>query len=337
MRDVALAAGVSVSTVANVLSRPRVVADGTRRRVEQAIADVGYVPGGAARPLRGAPSPIVGCIVLDLANPFYAELNRGVEDRLAEIGGLLLVCSTDLQPEREGQLLRLLEEQAVRGIIISPTAPDLGPLLALHRRGTPVVLVDSPPGGADLCAVAVDHGLGGRLAAEHLTALGHRRIAFVTGAEDPTAELRRRSGLRAGLQAAGLDPAEALLDARVPLQTRKPLDEAAATVAQLLAARPRPTAIACVNDAAAITVLEVLDRAGLRVPDDMSVLGYDDLPFSDRLAPALTTIAQPKRELGVTAAELLLAEAEPGHVHREVWFEPALVVRASTGPVRSGL
>ena len=332
MQEVALAAGVSVSTVANVLSRPGIVATDTRRRVEEAIQEVGYVPSGPARQLRGRPSPIVGSIILDLANPFYAELNRGIEDRLAETGCLLLACSTDLQVDKERELLRLLEEQAVRGIIISPTSLDIRPLLELSRRGTPVVLVDHPRNGLELCAVAVDHVLGGRLAAEHLAALGHRRIGFLTGAADPSSVVGRRQGLREGLAAAGLDPDQALLEIRVSLQSPKPMEATAAAVEHLLTATPRATGVVCVNDAAALAVLQVLDEAGLRAPDDLSVVGYDDLQFAARLSPSLTTVSQPKRELGVSAADLLLDEARPGHVHQELWFEPTLAVRASTGP-----
>ncbi|MGN9908814.1 LacI family DNA-binding transcriptional regulator [Phytohabitans sp. LJ34] len=139
MREVARAAGVSVSTVANVLSRPSIVAPETRRRVEEAIDGVGYVPHGPARQLRGLPSPIVGSITLDLANPFYAEVNRGAEDKLAEAGCLLLTCSTDLRAAKEKQLLDLLQTQAVRGIIISPLEPDPRELLRVVERGTPVV------------------------------------------------------------------------------------------------------------------------------------------------------------------------------------------------------
>jgi LacI family transcriptional regulator len=191
MREVARLAGVSVSTVANVLSRPEIVAPETRRRVEQAILGVGYVPHGPARQLRGLPSPIVGSIILDLANPFYAELNRGIEDRLAESGCLVLACSTDQQPTKEKQILALLQEQAVRGIIISPIDPNPAPLLEVSRRGTPVVLIDHSRDQLDLCAVTVDHVSGGRLATEHLLSLGHRRIAYLGSADDPRPAAQR--------------------------------------------------------------------------------------------------------------------------------------------------
>jgi LacI family transcriptional regulator len=330
MREVARAAGVSTSTVANVLSRPSIVAPETRRRVEQAVRSVGYVPHGPARQLRGAPSPIVGSIILDLANPFYAELNRGIEDRLAEAGCLLLACSTDLRPAKEQQILDLLQQQAVRGIIISPIDPDPAALVRMSHRGTPVVLIDHPRGSSDLCAVAVDHVLGGQLAAEHLLSLGHRRIAYLGGAVNSAAVLRRREGACRALTAAGLDPDRALLDIRMAIHPPPLVDAAAAAVEQILSARPRPTAVACLNDTAALGLLEGLHAAGVRVPEEMSVIGYDDLQFARRLAPPLTTVNLPKYQLGRTAAELLLDEARTGHTHREIMFQPSLVIRSST-------
>jgi LacI family transcriptional regulator len=334
MRDVARAAGVSVSTVANVLSRPAIVAASTRDRVEQAIRQVGYVPSGPARQLRGLPSPIVGSVHMDLANPFFAELNRGIEDRLAEAGCVVLACSTDLQPDKERRLLVLLQEQAVRGLLISPIGASAEVLTEVSRRGTPVVLVDHPRGELDLCAVSVDHVLGGRLAAEHLLAMGHRRIAFLGGEIEPGTVAQRREGVRQALTLAGLSPSSAFVDLRMPIHPPPLVEAAAAGVSRLLAARPLPTAVICLNDTAALGVLHGLEEAGVGVPDGMSVVGYDDLRFAGRLAPPLTTVSQPKYTLGRAAAELLLDEAREGHRHEEVRFLPELVIRASTAPPR---
>jgi LacI family transcriptional regulator len=330
MQDVALAAGVSASTVANVLSRPDIVAADTRRRVEDAMRAVGYVPSGVARRLRNRSSRVVGSIILDVSNPFYAELNRGIEDRLAETGGLLIACSTDVREDRERQLLQVLEQQAVRGIIVAPTSPRIEALLEVSRRGTPVVLVDHPRPSRDLCAVTVDHELGGRLVGEHLLSLGHTVIAFLTGVGQPDSVLRRRAGLRSALAAAGLDPDRSLLDLQVPVVYRDVMGTAVRSVEQTLRADPRPTALVCVNDTAAVAVMKAGSLVGLRIPAELSVVGYDDLQFTAWLTPALTTVRQPKRELGLTAADLLLDEARQGHRHRQVRLEPELVVRGST-------
>ena len=328
MRDVSRAADVSVSTVANVLNNPELVAVSTRRRVEDAIRHVGYVRSGPARQLRGLPSQIVGVVILDQANPFYAALNRGIEDRLAADGCMLLACSTDVRADREAEILNALEEQAVRGIIITPTERNPDHLAGISGRGTPVVLADCAHGALDLCAVTVDHVLGGQLIAEHLISLGHRRFAFLTGLLEISPLTDRRQGIHQALTAAGLDPATAILDIAIP--PARIFEAAAAAVDAILAAADPPTAIICFNDVAAVGVIAGLGRHGLRIPEDMSVVGYDDLQFAGRLNPTLTTIHQPMYQVGGAAAALLLDEGSPAHRHRELRFQPSLVVRDST-------
>jgi LacI family transcriptional regulator len=323
MRDVARAAGVSISTVANVLNNPAVVADATRRRVESAMADVGFVRSGPARQLRGLPSRLVGSVTLDQANPFYAELNRGIEDRLDEAGCLVLACSTDVRPDKELRVLRLLEEQSPRGIIVTPSGENLAELQAIARRGTPVVLLDAPRGGLDLCAVAVDHVAGGRLAGEHLLGLGHLRIAFVSATWDVPPVRDRLEGLRQAMAERG---AAAPIEVRMaPGDLFRGTEEA---VVALLAIEA--SAVVCLNDIAAVAVVRALERRGVRVPADVSVVGYDDVPFAAHVRPALTTVRRPIRELGRAAADLLLAELVPTHRHEELVFAPELVARATT-------
>ncbi|MFI5913028.1 LacI family DNA-binding transcriptional regulator [Dactylosporangium sp. NPDC051541] len=328
MRDVAAAAGVSVSTVANVLNNPGVVAEGTRRRVEGAMAEIGFVRSAAARQLRGLPSRLVGSVTLDQSNPFYAELNRGIEDHLDEAGCMLLACSTDQRGDKELRVLQLLEEHSPRGVIITPTGANPGRLAAVSGRGTPVVLLDARQDGADLCAAAVDHVLGGRLAGEHLLGLGHRHIAFLTAGDDIEPVRERRAGLAAALEDAGAPPPVGVRAAEAGFSAGTD-----AAVSKLVHFDPKPTAVVCVNDIAALAVIRALQARGLRVPGDMSVVGYDDLPFAAHVRPALTTIARPIRALGRVAAELLLAEGPAGHRHRELMFAPRLVVRATTGRI----
>jgi LacI family transcriptional regulator len=319
-----------MSTVSNVLNNPRVVSEPTRNRVENAMVTVGYVRNNAARQLRGAPSMTAGCVLLDGANPFFAEVARGMEDRLAEAGCMLVVCSTDVRAERETRYLHMLEELGVRGIMLSPVDSDLDAAVALVRRGTPVVLVDHPRGRMPLCAAAVDDVRGGELAAEHLVGLGHRRIALLRPEVDVRSVVDRAAGLRRGLVAARLDVSAALVEVAVPPPAS--VAEAETAVTRVLAATPRPTAVVCFNDMAAVGVMRGLRAAGVAVPERMSVVGYDDLVFVGQLSPPLTTIRQPTYELGRAAAELLLAEGRPGHRHRESRFTPELVARRSTAP-----
>jgi LacI family transcriptional regulator len=173
---------VSVGTVSNVLNRPELVSTATRTRVLDAIAELGFVRNESARQLRAGSSRTVGLVVLDIANPFFTDVARGVEDVVSAAGLALILCNSDDRPEKESAYLAVLAEQRVQGVLITPTArlsPDLD---ALRARGVPVVLVDRRAPDADQCAVATDDVLGGRLAAEHLLAQGHRRLAFVGGA-----------------------------------------------------------------------------------------------------------------------------------------------------------
>jgi LacI family transcriptional regulator len=293
------------------------------------MAQVGFVRNSAARQLRGAPSMAVGAVVLDLANPFYSEVSRGVEDRVTEAGCVLMLFSTDAQVSKEARHLQVLEEHGARGVLVAPAGLRLDPLTDLAARGTPVVLLDHPQGETRLCAVTVDNVEGGRLAAQHVIELGHRRLAFLHSSLGASQSVQRRSGIRQALHAAGLDPASALADVDIP-----PPDIAASADAALdglLAGPNAPTALLCFNDVAALGVLRGLRRLGISVPGEISVVGYDDVQFAAELAPALTTIRQPKYQLGRAAADLLLDESRPGHQHHEILLRPSLIVRDSTG------
>src|ERR687894_2537373 len=181
IRDVAGRAGVSVGTVSNVLNRPDTVSEATRAKVLDAIAELGFVRNESARQLRAGSSRTVGLVVLDIANPFFTDVARGVEDVVNAAGLALILCSSDDRPEKEAAHLSLLAEQRVHGVLITPTAELTPQLDALRDRGVPVVLVDRRAPGPHQCAVATDDVLGGRLAAPHLLERGHRRIAFVGG------------------------------------------------------------------------------------------------------------------------------------------------------------
>jgi DNA-binding LacI/PurR family transcriptional regulator len=335
VREVAQLAGVSPSTVSNVLNNPHRVAGETRLRVEAAMASLGFVRNHAARLLRGAPSTVIGCIVLDISNLFFAELTRGIQDRLTDSDCSLMLFSNDVDEEREAHNVRVLEEAGVRGVIADPVVWPSGPLSELPGRGTPVVLVNCRRKTAPVCAVAVDNVLGGRLAARQLLNAGHRRLAFVRPTRDVPSTAERAAGVREELRAWGLEPRSALAEIRLPSKLRA-VETADDAVDRLLALSPPPSGVLCFNDMAAIGVLRGLSRYGIEVPEHMSVIGYDDLAFTDRLSPALTTVHQPAYELGHTAANLILAEHDPDHRHREVLLRPHAVARGSVAPPPDG-
>lgn len=328
IKAVAERAGVSVGTVSNVLNRPGQVSRESRRRVHQAIEELGFVRNSWASQLRAGRSHAVGLLVLDVGNPFFTEVARGVEQVMAERGLSLLVCNADSSVERQDRYLRFLEEQRVDGLLITPVGRDSQRLDQLRERGTPVVLVDEPARGG-LCSVAVDDRLGGQLAGQHLLQSGRRRIVYVAGPDSIRQCVDRGSGLRSAVAATGRARRPTVELVRIEA-LQGPAGHAA--VPQVLAARP--DAIFCANDVVALGVLRGLLEAGVRVPDDVALMGYDDIEFATTAAVPLTSVRQPALEIGHTAATLLLAECDGDaeHVHENVLFQPELVVRHSSSP-----
>ncbi|TDC38174.1 LacI family DNA-binding transcriptional regulator [Micromonospora sp. KC213] len=330
IKEVARHAGVSLGTVSNVLNRPNRVAPATRQRVLDAIAELGYVRNDSARQLRAGRSRTIAIVVLDVANPFFTDVVRGAEQVVEEAGAMLVVCSSGEDRARERRHLELLEEQRVRGVLITPVGLGSQPhLQRLNSRGIPVVLVDRGSGGASCCSVAVDDVLGGRLAMDHLLAQGHRRIAYLGGPFSIPQVADRHAGAAAALAAYG-EPGELRVAATDTLTVSAGRRAAAELVS--LPLRQRPTAVFCANDLIALGVLQELTTRGLRVPDDIAIVGYDDIEFAGAAAVPLSSVRQPREQLGRTAAQLLMEEAEGGatHRHRHVVFQPQLVVRHSS-------
>jgi LacI family transcriptional regulator len=329
IRDVAEQAGVSLGTASNVLNRPDRVLPETRERVLGVIERLGFVRSSAARQMRGGNSRCFGAVVIDAANPFSTEMVRGLEDAVHEQGCAVMVCSTDGSPDREARYLHLLEEQRVQGIVITPATRSIRHLHTLRDRGTLVVLLDRKSGDGELCSVSVDHARGGELAAGHLFDLGHRRIAFINGPLHLSQCAERRRGMRRAARRADLDADDSILEYTIDPITA--FEQTESIIDALLELPDRPTAVMCVNDRIAFTVLGALAQRRVRVPRDISVVGYDDVDFAAMLSPALTSIRQPKYELGRAAAQLLIAETvDAQHRHGDIRFEPELIERQST-------
>jgi LacI family transcriptional regulator len=328
MKDVAQRAGVSLGTVSNVLNRPDVVTEKTRTRVLAAIAELGFVRNDSARQLRAGRSRTVAYVVLDAANPFFTDIERGITEIADSAQLAVYLCNSAQEPRRQSAFLELLEQQRVEGVLITPIDPGDRRLVELPQRGTPIVLVDARSDRH--CSVSVDDVQGGDLAMTHLIDSGHRRIAFAGG----PASLPQVSDRLAGAR-------QALARSDLPVQELTILDTAALDVAEGrragsrlagLPARRRPTAVFCANDLLALGMLQEANLLGLRVPDDLAIVGYDDIEFAAAAAVPLTSVAQPRYLLGRAAAELLLDEAQrpEAHEHRQLLFAPELVARAST-------
>lgn len=329
IKDVARHAGVSIATVSNALNRPELLSPTTRSRVLSVIDQLGYVRSESARQLRAGRSRVLGLLVLDMGNPFFVEVARGAEEaaHAADVG--VMLCNSGQDPAAEAMYLSLFAEHRVRGVLITPTGTSSEQLDALRRNGIPHVYVDRVAADdEDSCSVSVDDVVGGQLAVRHLVERGHERIAHVTGPMSLAQCRDRLAGARDAIDEAGL-PEEAL--AVVETTT---LDVAAGRDAgsRLLGLPERPTAVFCANDLLALGVLQAMFAAGVRVPEDVAIVGYDDIEFAAAAAVPLTSVRQPARQLGRKAAELLLAETsgEPGHTHERVVFQSELVVRRST-------
>ncbi|MFE9249994.1 LacI family DNA-binding transcriptional regulator [Streptomyces sp. NPDC007088] len=330
IKDVARAAGVSVGTVSNVINRPDTVAFGTRSRVLSAIDRLGYVRSESARQLRAGRSRIMGLLVLDMGNPFFVDVARGAERAARDAGLGVMVCNSAQNPAEEAEYLSLFAEQRVRGVLLTPADASGLNIDAFRRHGIPFVLVDRVAEGTSECSVSVDDVAGGALAVRHLADAGHRRIAYVSGPPALNQVKDRREGALQALAEAGLPP-KALRE----LPTER-LDVAAGrdAGARLLGLAERPTAVFCANDLLALGVLQAMYAAKVRVPEDMAIVGYDDIEFAAAAAVPLTSVRQPAVTMGALAAGLLLEETEPSggepHEHRRLVLQPELVVRWSS-------
>lgn len=327
IREVATRAGVSLGTVSNVLNRPETVAESTRHAVLEAIDELGYVRNASASRLRAKKSTVMGVLVVDYANPFVTAYVEAAEQALAAHGYSAVVAGTGFDCGRVERQLQLMEEFRVAGIVLPPVfTSELGPRIeAMRARGMSFAYVGGIGPVVNGCSTEIDQLDGGRLAGEHLLEIGRRRLVFVAGPRHLDFSNVRLEGLRA----AAAERDDVQIDV-VWVDNLTGLDGHGATDAILA---HDPDAVFCANDLTALGVLRGLIERGRRVPDDIALVGYDDISFAEIAAVPLTTIRQPAVAIGTTAAELLVAEAnETGHVHRHVSFAPELVIRGSTVP-----
>ncbi|MER5625320.1 substrate-binding domain-containing protein [Streptosporangium sp. NPDC002544] len=329
IKEVAARAGVSPGTVSNVLNRPEKVAESTRSRVEEAIRELGFVRHGSASSLRAGHSRTVGLSVIDIGNPFFTDVAAGVEEVASERGYAVILGNSSGDRLKEERNLLVFAEQRVRGVLITPAGGNLAKLDQLRERGINVVLVDHPAERADQCSVAVNDITGGFLAVSHLLAAGADRIAYVTGPLTIRQCSDRLTGAERALAATGRDPGQTLEEVAMNAMNAKSGQQAAE---KLVAEGRLPDAVFCANDLLALGMLRGLLHAGVRVPQDILLIGYDDIDFASASAVSLSSIRQPTHRLGRVATELLLDECDnpESHAHQQVMFQPELIVREST-------
>jgi LacI family transcriptional regulator len=328
LRDVAKAAKVSIGTVSNVLNRPEIVSAATLSRVQSTIKELNFVPNGSARQLRSGNSRTLGLVVPDVSNPFFTEVARGVEDAASQRDYAVFLCNSDESTVKEDRYINVLIEQQVRGVLITPADTKADRLDSMRDRGIAVTLLDREMKAHLQCSVSVDDVNGGQIAIEHLVSLGHKEIAWVAGPESIPQVKDRGTGVAKAAKVAGLT----IQTIRVPLMNAAKGEEAAR---EILSLEKHPTAIFCANDLLALGVMRVLSANKVKVPEQVSVLGYDNIEFAPSAAIPLSSIAQPSYQMGVTAANLLIDECESNgdHEHQQIRFQPQLVERSSTGVV----
>jgi LacI family transcriptional regulator len=329
MKDVARQAGVSLSTVSYVVNDRGLVAPERRARVLEACRLLNYTPNGAARKLRGRFASTIGLVVPDLANQFFAFLAEGVERAASERDVLVVLCAPEAAGMSDSVNARLLRSQRLDGVVYlaGESAPALS-LMELIRLG-PVVLVDEQIPGFELPSVVSDNRRGAREIAQHVIEQGHERAAIIGGPSALWTAQQRLAGYREAFAAAGRDPDE------VPVLVGDYHQSSGTELAKQLLSRDRhrrPTALVCANDLMAVGALEYARSVGLRVPEDFSLVGFDDLPFSALLQPRLTTVRQPARDMGYRAATMLLDlidKDEPGEPES---FPVTVQLRDSVAP-----
>jgi LacI family transcriptional regulator len=330
LREVALLAGVSIATASRVLTGVRPASPQTHARVQAAAAQLDYRPSALGRALRRRTSQMLGLLVTDIENPYFPEIVRAVEDAARERGYGLLLCSAADDPQRELTYLDVLLQGRVDGIIVASARVGSRHAELLRAGHIPVVLVNSEARGSGLPSISSDNRGGARLATCHLLDCGHRRIGHITAPATNAAARQRLAGIRDGLIAAGRDPATlriAVGDGHVAGGEQ--------AMRELLDLDPPISAVLCYNDLTAIGALRAIRAAGLAVPADVSVVGFDDIDLAAWTDPPLTTVAQQKAEMGrLAVAALTRRLASPGLAERprSIHLPTRLVVRGSTGP-----
>ncbi|HEX4511504.1 MAG TPA: LacI family DNA-binding transcriptional regulator [Burkholderiaceae bacterium] len=328
IRDVARAAGVSVTTVSHTLNRTRFVSEDARTRVEDAVRALGYVPSAVARSLKHNETRTLGMLVPNSSNPYFAEIIRSVERQCHLEGYNLVLCNSDDDVQRQAEHLRMLAERRVDGLVFVASGDDAQVREALAELQLPVVLVDREidgSGRADL--VQSDHASGAELATRHLLSLGHERIVCIGGPVSLRPSQQREAGWQRALVTAGQ-----VAGTSEVIRGDFTAQGGYAAMHHLLGLRARPSAVFVCNDMMAIGALHAVQQAGLAVPRQLSVVGFDDIDLAAYTMPPLTTVAQPKEAIGAETTRLLLERirGERGEARRTI-LQPELRLRASTG------
>jgi DNA-binding LacI/PurR family transcriptional regulator len=330
IRDIANLAGVSTATVSHVLNNTRFVSEELKQKVREIIEHNGYTPNAHARNLASRQSRTFGLILSDLSNPFFPDLVKSIQECAIAEGYDVTMANTNYDPQRTLASVQRMLEQRVSGVAVMTSEMDISLIGRLTAREVAMVFLDVGKVGPYVNNIAVNYEKGIRAGVEHLLDLGHRRIAYISGPQALKSAQRRRLAFT-----------KAMKRYESSLHTQPSVYEGdfkatggRQAVAEILRQKPMPTAILAANDLMAMGALSELRKAGLRVPEDISVIGFDDISFAALTDPQLTTIALPREEIGRAAVEALLNTIKaPNHLGREYQITSHLIVRESTGKV----
>jgi LacI family transcriptional regulator len=327
IKDIAKRAGVSYATVSRALNNHPEINIETRKKIARIAAEIGYQPNAIARGLVKKETKTIGLLIPDITNPFFPEVARGIEDAANETGYTIFLCNTNWKQEREEHYLNVLRQKQVDGVIIAPASERPEHLKKVIGHGTKNMVFISRANLASVTSVLIDNVRGGRLAVEYLIAKGYHRIAFVGGLTDTSSNQERFQGYKEALEAAGLQ----LNPAYIVGGDFKRESGHQATEA-LLKLEPRPDAIFAANDLLALGAIQALREQGLRIPEAMAVIGFDDIEFASLPEIQLTTVTQPKYDMGKLALQTLMSQIKGDErmVARKIMLEPALICRKTT-------
>ena len=337
INDVAKLAGVSAMTVSRVINNSGYIGRETRSRVEAAIAELAYVPNAVGRQLRSKQTKMLALVLSDIMNPFFTTIARGVEDVARARGFSVMFCNTDESEAEEAQYLLMLVQRQVDGVLLVPASTSGKPLRLLSSHHMPVVVLDRRIQSRQIDSVRSDSEAGAYTLTQHLIGLGHRRIAMLTGRRSVSTSIDRVAGYCRAMFDAGIELDDDLVRYGEYNYGEYNQVDGNRMAQEVVALDPRPTAIFAANNFIAFGAMRGLRGAGLRVPEDVSIVAFDDLPVAWLSDPFMTVVDQPAYEIGRRAAELLLSRLDgtisgPG---REVVLPSELIIRRSSGPPRT--
>lgn len=331
IHDVAKRAGVAPITVSRVINNSGYVGQDVRRRVQQAVADLGYVPNTLARSLRSRRTHTLALVLTDITNPFFTTVARGAEDAASDAGYLLLLCNTDEREDEEQRYLRMIVQKRVDGVLLVPAMAGGETLQVVHQHEVPVVVLDRRASDPNVDVVRCDSEGGAYQLGKLLVSLGHRVFATLVGPAGVSTADDRVAGFQRALDEGGVHASSRVYRGGLTIASGRQM------TLQAIAAPERPTALFAANNFLAIGALNALREAGVRVPEDIALVGFDDLPPALVTFPFLTVAAQPAHEMGRRAVRLLLdrlAGCAPAE-RQEIVLPTEIIVRGSSGGPRT--